>query len=133
MKKLDVVQIADAGVPNQERVHLSVNVPTSLVYFVALKSYMDEGGVASGGAPAYWFPSISVRPRDQIVLYTGIGTNTSQPTPQTSGTTTHFLYWGMTVTLFNSPLDTIVLMELREWQAKGRAETESVLDKPIKR
>lgn len=120
MMKVEIVQIANPGEPNQERVHLAVRVATSLEFFVLLKSVATEsGGVLCGGVSAFWFPTLEVKPFDQVILYTKAGSNSSQRTD--SGGTHHFLHWGLSTTVFNGTNDAAVLMEIQEWQTKARA------------
>ena len=112
--KLQIVRVADRGVPSQERLHLSVVVDTTLSFYVVLKStIVGVESVASGNLLAYWFPTIQVKAGDTVVVYTGGGTNTNSR--DTVGHTTHFLYWGLNHTIWNNPADCAVIVEGTEW------------------
>jgi hypothetical protein len=117
--KLEIVQIAGAGVPNQERIQLSVKQPVvSLAYFVVLKTVIVGEGILSGSAAAFWFPSVSVNPGDQVILYTSAGSRSSQANPL--GGTNHFFYWGLPNTLFNGPADAALVLAVQDWQTTPR-------------
>ena len=117
--RLRIVTVADPGVPNQERLHLSVLVDAQLEYYVVLRSFTVPGQafalVSAGTAPAFWFPSRPVKAGDNVVLYTGSGMMTSNVRPD--GGTDHFFYWGMPQTLFHDPNACVVLTELNWWQS----------------
>ena len=116
MMKVQLVRIADRGVPNRERVHLSVLAEVDLSFFVLLKSFLVAPAydkVANGVTPAFWFPTIHAKAGDQLVLYSGKGTPTSRKEP--SGMTTYFFYWNMDHTVWNMPVECAVLFEAAEW------------------
>lgn len=119
---LRIIQIADPGVPNSERIHLSVLADTSLEFYVLLKSFSTTTGVANGAAPAFWFPTVNVKRGDQIVVYTKPGTNSSAPL---LGHTNHFFFWGMKQTLFNMPNDCALLIEASDWESLKRPKADS--------
>lgn len=112
--RVRLVQIADRGIANQERVHLSVLQDATLAFYVVLATYFSPPDrVMPGTVAAYWFPTQLVKPGDQVVLFTGAGTPQSRREP--NGTTTHFYYWGMSKTLFNHPNARAVLVEAENW------------------
>jgi hypothetical protein len=113
---VQLVRIADRGVPNAERVHLSVVAATDLSYFVVLKTFRIAPAltnVAAGTAAAYWFHTTPVKAGDQVVLYSAKGTPSKRTEP--SGATTHFFYWGFPNTLWNTPGDCVVVTQVAEW------------------
>ena len=113
--RIRIVQIADRGVPNKERLHLAVLRECLLNnYVVFVTSWISPSLIASHPRQIFWFPSHPVKAGDQVVLYTGPGNPVTERTPD--GTTVHFLHWGLTQTVWNRPEDCAVLLELSEWQ-----------------
>jgi hypothetical protein len=112
--RLQVVRIADRGVPNKERLHLSVAQETNLSYYVVLLSrYSNQGGIANGNLSAFWFPGQPVQPGDQIILASGQGTPNSRK--ELNGTTTHFYYWGLPRTVWHESMNCAVVLEVSSW------------------
>jgi hypothetical protein len=116
--KVQVVGIADRGIPNRERVHLSVVADGDLSYFVVLKTLLaapEYNRVFGGTAAAYWFPTTPVKAGDQVILASGTGKNSKRQEP--SGASTHFFFWGMPNTLWNTTADNVVVIQAAEWVA----------------
>lgn len=112
--KLQVLSIADRGVSNKERLHLSVLKETGLAYYVVLLSrHANLSSVSSGNLTAYWFPNQQVRPGDQVVLYSGPGNSTNRKEP--NGTTTYFYYWGLPESIWRDPVNCAVVLEVVDW------------------
>jgi hypothetical protein len=113
---LKFVQIADRGVPNKERVHLTVVEPADISYFMLAKSFLiapNFNTVFTGGSPAFWFPSRMVKQGETIIVYTGAGIEATHMGD--AGVATHFFYWGMPQTIFNDPAACVVVMRLATW------------------
>src|SRR5579884_1785176 len=97
--KLKILQIAERGVANRERLHLSVISPTSLSnYLVITSAKINSSQVLSLSRPAYWFVGGVVRPGDNVILYSGPGTNSTNN--RADGGTNYFFYWGMNKTIW---------------------------------
>lgn len=112
--KIQIVRIADRGVASRERVHLTVLAPTTLSFYVLLKTrYANASSIHSGSITAFWFPPIPVTAGDTVIVYTGRGANSSRK--DSAGRTTYFLYASVDRTLFNSQADCVVLFEGAEW------------------
>jgi hypothetical protein len=113
--RLSIAGIFDRGVPNKERIALSVAVEANLSSYVTLLSRYNPGRqtIASGNMTSYWFSPATVKPGDFVILYTGSGTNASNPRP--TGGTNHFFYWGLKSTIFDDPESCAVLLELATW------------------
>ena len=117
--KLQIVRIVDRGVPNKERLHLSVLQDVNLSFYVVLHSrYATPQTISSGHLLAYWFPNQQVRTGDQVVLLSGPGTNTSRKEP--GGTTTYFYYWGLKDSLWGQFEDCAVVVEALSWSTSIR-------------
>jgi hypothetical protein len=117
--KLQFIQIANRGVPGQERLHLSVETDTNLVYFLVLATQFNEGrtGVLTNIKRTFWFADKPVAAGDQVILYTGVGTASSQARPD--GKMNHFVYWGLSTPIFAALLDCALIVEMSEWHAYG--------------
>jgi ABC-type nitrate/sulfonate/bicarbonate transport system permease component len=115
--RLQFITIANKGIPNQERIHLRVVSDANLSYYVVILSILAPGNLQSvyaGMRVAFWFPTHIVRTGDNVVLYTGQGTQTSNA--RSDGGTDHFFYWGLNSTMFNTPSACAVVMESSGWQ-----------------
>jgi len=111
---LRITRIADRGVPNKERLHLSVLQKTTLSSYAVVRTrYSGLHQVANGNLTAFWFPSQLVSAGDQIILYSGSGKPSSHKEP--NGSTTHFFYWGLPNTVWNEPADCVVLLGVANW------------------
>jgi hypothetical protein len=128
--KIDIVQIADRGVPNQERLHLRVNADTDLSFYAVIATSLSAGtlltppSIYAGAKPCFWFNRQSVKAGDGVILYTGSGKPNSTPTGLLFGTN-YFFYWGLPATLWGDPQTRAVLFEIQEW-ATGPQEQSSL-------
>ena len=114
--KLRIVTIADRGVVNKERIHLSVLLQAEAAYYIVMISAKtaDGRGIAAGARAMFWFTSKTWKAGDNVVLYTGQGTPSTEP--RLDGGTNHFYFWGFTTTMFHDPAACAVLAELN-WYA----------------
>jgi hypothetical protein len=108
--------IFDRGVPYNERVHFQAMTPLSLAHYAVLHSTIQGQGVASGGHPCFWFPPLQLVAGEMIVLFTGANMNPASASPQGRG-----FFWGHPKTIFNSPSDCVVVMQLANWQTLGQS------------
>lgn len=111
--RVSIVQIADRGVPNQERLHLRVQVETNLAYFVIFDTERRGIGVVPVPKHAYWFVDKPVKAGDDVIIYTGRGQN--QSLIRKDGNYNHFFYWGLLQTLWKDPNACAVVLEVSEW------------------
>src|SRR5208282_4518684 len=113
--KLEITQIVDRGVINKERLWLKVLANTNLQYFVVLSTfYISENSISTFPKYAYWFLSKEVKTGDNVILYTGSGTPSTEI--NNMGSTNHFLYWNLEKTIWNKKEDCAVLFEVNTWQ-----------------
>jgi hypothetical protein len=114
--KLQILQIADAGVPNQERLHLRVLEPTNLSYHLVVSSaWVTLTTVANGAKSVFWFPPQDVKTGDEIVLYTRGGAQESKA--GLLGSTTYFYFWGEKSTLWNAENSCALVFDVATWGA----------------
>ena len=113
--RLRVVAIADRGVPNQERLHISALVDANLVNYAIFDTVRLGNGSTIASIPkhAYWFTPYQVKAGDDVVIYTGPGTPSRIPRP---GVGTHqFFYWGLGQTIWGDPKSCAVVLEIGDW------------------
>lgn len=112
--KLKIVRIADRGVANKERIHLSVLADTNLTYYAVFDTERTaEGGIVATPKHVHWFTDTPVKAGDHVILYTGPGTKTVEKRPD--GMTNYFFRWGRKNTLWNQPSDCAALLEISSW------------------
>lgn len=98
--ELSLVGVAQANVPNQERILIRPTQEVDLTEFAVLLGYRADGGsLIPLWDYFYWFGNISVSPPSWICLYTGTGTYSQGPFPET-GELIHSFYWGRSKTIF---------------------------------
>jgi hypothetical protein len=112
--RLRIVSTAYRGVPNQERLHLSVLVPANLVNYAVFNTVKLPGNlIVSKPKNTYWFIAQAVKPGDNVVLYTTTGTPTKNLRPD--GGTDYFYYWGLHNVLWSDPSSCAVVVEINDW------------------
>ena len=113
--RIEIVQITDRGIANQERLHLRAQVDATLNHYaIFVSNYISKDAISTIPQHSFWFPPMQVNAGDNIILYTGFGTQTS--TRNLDGTTNYFFYWGLKNTVWNRPEDCSVLLEIESWQ-----------------
>jgi hypothetical protein len=113
--RLSIAGIFDRGVPNKERIGLTVAVEANLSFYGLLLTSYAPGGqtISAGSISAYWFPPGIVKPGDFVIIYTGAGTNTTEQ--RQGGGTNYFFHWGLPRTVFEKSEVCAVLFELASW------------------
>lgn len=131
--KLKIEQIADRGVPNLERLHLRVLEQTNLSYHVVLSSYYIGEAIYNGGHAGFWFPSIEVKPGDNVIVYTRSGVYEAPKDSLIPIERNFFFYWGLPQTLWNNMDACAVVLDLIGWQtsAKGAPAQAPSLKRPL--
>ena len=105
LPELNLLGVADPGVPNKERIILRPNSFVELQrYFVGLAWLTDpaNGFVLPYQDRIFYFSEAYPAQGDWIVLYTGKGERTTSELP-TTGETAHSFFWGADTVLFHSP------------------------------
>jgi hypothetical protein len=118
MMRVRLVNIADRGIPQQERLHLSVFAPSNLVNYAVFASRMISPNLVKTTPDlAYWFADMPVYPGDQVILYTGTGQNKVERRPD--GRWNRFVYWGLGNVIWGDPQSCAVLLEINYWETKS--------------
>jgi hypothetical protein len=123
--RVSIMQIADRGVAEQERLHLDVSAETNLSYYVVVDTVRSGSGIAPTPKHVYWFADKTVHAGDSIILYTRAGTNTS--VARADGKVNHFFYWGLPQAVWTRPTSCAVLLEVSEWMTSPAVSTPSSL------
>lgn len=101
--ELSLVGIADAGIPNRERIVLrpaeSINLAQCGIF---LCQRGNDGVITPLVDHFFWFTEVVATPPSWIMVYTGKGEPTQSQLPE-SGQTVYSLHWGKDYTLFNIP------------------------------
>jgi len=115
--RIVIEQIADAGVPNKERLILRVTEPANMSFYCVINTIATGDLIAPGPRDAFWIPlAIEAKPGDTIIVYSGPGTQTFTAR---GDNTLYFFYWGKIKTLWGDPNSRAVLLELLSWQTSG--------------
>lgn len=119
MNYIKIFSILEHGVANKERVVFKVVGIDNVGKYIAFHTNeTTPGQISSKPKNVYWFPDQQVKAGDYIFLYTGVGINTSFVNKV--GTMTYVYYWGLSLTLFNTPQDSIALLRVESWEYKSR-------------
>ena len=99
--ELSMIGLADAGVPNQERILIRPMEATALNGFgIALGTNLGgPGGPMVLYDNVFWFPAMVVGPPAWIIVFTGRGNQTEHVLP--GGEKAYSFYWQRPLTIFN--------------------------------
>jgi hypothetical protein len=113
--RLQIVTIADRGIPGQERLHLNVLAPTNLSSYVVLNTMkISPTMVSTAPTHFHWWGSYGVNAGDSVILYTGFGNHVVNVRPD--GGKNHFFYWGLPNTIWADRNSCAVVFELANWE-----------------
>lgn len=101
--ELSMIGLADAGVPNQERILIRPMESIALNGFgIALGTNLNApGGPMALFDNVFWFPAAIVTPPAWIIVFTGRGTPAEHVLP--GGEKAYSFYWQRALTMFNDP------------------------------
>ncbi len=113
--RLQIQRVRERGSVAKERLVIKVLADTDVGSFAIFRTVFTKGGPTVAVDDTFWFPDSPVAKGDSVVVYTKDG---SQSTKQLeSGATTHFFYWGSTISLWEAKDMGAVLLDVNEWQA----------------
>jgi hypothetical protein len=113
--RVKIVRIADRGVGNLERLHLSVLADTNAAYYAVFQTVaITAQSVRALPGFAYWFTNVPLRAGDNLILYSGHGKQASESRPD--GGTDHFFFCGLPKTIWHEPNTRAVLLEINAWE-----------------
>jgi hypothetical protein len=93
--RVQLIGIADRGLPGKERLHLRALANLNVAQLLTLTSrYGSFTTVTSGALFAFWFPAKDVKAGDNIILY----------------------HWGFPKPLWQDPLTCAVVFDVLDWQ-----------------
>lgn len=101
--ELTLVGVADAGVPNEERIGLRPTEPVNLAQFGLMVGLSHpNGAVTPLRDNFFWFGELIIEPPSWVVVYTGRG-QYQESVLRDSGHKLYALYWGRPSTMFDWP------------------------------
>lgn len=119
--RLEIIDTIDRGIPGKERLYLKVITSTNLIDYIIFQTKIDaHATIIVSSNSGFWLPKYKVNAGDILILYTGNGDNSTRK--NADGTTTHFIYWGLNETIFNSKNSAATVFELRNWTTSKALE-----------
>jgi hypothetical protein len=98
--EMEILGVADRGVPNKERIILRPHFPIKLQNFILTLGILQESGqVQMARGFIFYFDEIIAEPPSWVVVYTGPGTTEISKLPTTLETAYSF-HWGQPHVLF---------------------------------
>ena len=113
--KIKINKVNSPGNLEKERVGFTVLENAEISdYAVMDHKFTESGDLSDKGRHVYRFPKKSIPKGDRVILYTKVGTNSSE---KKDGYTAHFFYWNRKATVWNANnKDTCNLLELHDTQ-----------------
>lgn len=112
--EIKIKSIGDKGDLSNERIGLEVLKNSELKYYLLFMTSKTDNGFSNQSNKTYWFIPQKVTAGDNIVIYSKSGKPSIKPNPD--GTKTHFLYWGLNESMFNSDKAKVVLINANSYQ-----------------
>jgi len=115
---LHIGSFADAGNISKERIVFKVLGNLDVGDYAVLRSAVGSSGedATAGQKSAYWFPYLSVKAGDIVVLYSKKGKRSTKAL--SDGKTIYFFYWGKDEPLWGDGKYGAVLIESQDWEFK---------------
>lgn len=119
---MDWIEVKEVGNKEKERIVFRPNSKIDLGYYILfiVKRY-SQNKFSSTPEHVLWLPQVEVDDNDIVVVYTKSGERKTKK--NTSGTTTHFFYWGLPSTQFEGDYMP-VLIEAKGWIGVQNADDE---------
>ena len=113
--KIEIIQILDRGKPESERLWLKATSDLDLMHYIVIKTvYLENNTIISNlHTSSLWFASQKIKAGDSVVIYTKSGTKSK--VQNADGSTTYFIYWGLTNPLWIKIEDCAVVLEVNSW------------------
>jgi hypothetical protein len=103
ISELALLGVADAGVPNRERIIIRPTESINMAeFFLALGFRQPSGMIVPIPDLVFWFPKIQLVPPGWFIVYTGPGKPEVSNVPNT-GETAYTYHWGRPQTVFIHP------------------------------
>jgi hypothetical protein len=118
--KVELIGIIDRGDPDKERVHLKALVDLDLTNYAILDTlFVSAASIQAGTHQCYWCTPAPVKANSNVVIYTRVGTPTTEPAAD--GTVSHFFFRNMPGPLYTDPKSCAVLFEIGSWATSKAA------------
>lgn len=114
--RIEIGEIKNRGNHSEERVIFKALEDIDISYYYIMHTvYTDEGKkIVTKPLHTYWPQARSVKANDLIVLYTKSGEYSFKLNDDK--TTSHFFYWGIPNSIYNSKNDCVVVLEIVHWR-----------------
>ena len=117
-------QVSNAGLVNAEIITLGATEDLWLGQFILASLVTARGKLRRGLRRAYWLPGIDLKAKDTVVVHSGRGKNTREPTED--GRTRHHIYLNQRTALWGSKRRRAVLLRVSEAQGLKYHPTDPV-------
>lgn len=117
--KLIISRFTETGNLSKERLVLIATEDVDIGDYVVMRSKRGESGNPKSGAKsAYWFPDVTVKAGDLVVVYTKKGASSKKTLD--NGKVVHFYYWHLSNAIWGEEhANTAVLLNVMEWKHKS--------------
>lgn len=119
--ELKLISIADKNDIANERIGIKVLKDCDLKNYLLFKTYFTEKGFFNESDNAYWFTPRKVMAGDKVVIYSKVGNVKTKD--NTDGSTTHFIYWGLSSPVFTSEKQGVVLAKIDDWSLSNKLDS----------
>ncbi len=110
--ELELIQVADRGVPNLERIALFVKEATNMGQFGIMIGYSSyDNSAIPYQDNLFWFGDGIVTKGDWLIIYTGKGTSKTEKWGPT-GSNVYSVHWGRSNTIFANSLIVPILFRV---------------------
>ena len=120
--KVQIVRIADRGVPTKERLHLRAEADVDIGQYLVFHTGFvapDSTNIATPPKHVFWFRASVIKAGDNVVLYTTrVGLASSEERPD--GGKNHFFYWGLPQPVWADQEQCATVLEIKDWATTKR-------------
>lgn len=113
MQDFELYKIVKKATGNDERIVFKVLEDTNMSYYLLLDNTYDaEGKISNVDRHTFAFPNVNVKRGDFIILYTGVGSQSSYKNK--AQTVTYVFYWGFQreTSVWNEASDKAIIVRM---------------------
>jgi hypothetical protein len=112
--KVVCLGIFDRGDISKERVHFRAIADISLQFYAIYDTnYLGDDKIQTQHKNCFWFAPFQVKAGQNVVLYTRIGNQNTEP--RNDGSVFHFFFRGLNQPIYTQPEKCAVIFELANW------------------
>lgn len=120
MQDFELYRVVKKATGNDERIVFKILADCNLSYYLLLDNTYDANGdISNVHRHTFAFPNVNVKRGDFIILYTGVGTQSSFQNK--AQTTTYVFYWGFEgeTSVWNDASDKAIMVRMDGVQSFG--------------